>query len=77
MKGNIFKIIGLLMGALIALYITGLRLISFLMEYGNQTPETDTWRNFMVITVPDFISIIFCFYFVIYFLVKTRNLSKT
>lgn len=62
-------------GILIACYVTQLRLFSFVMELGFKTPQTDTLWNLLVYNVPDFISIVFCFTYIIIFYRKIRQLG--
>ena len=63
-------------GILIACYVTQLRLFSFVIELGFKTPQTDTLWNLLVYNVPDFISIIFCFTYIIIFYRKIKQLRR-
>jgi len=76
MKIKSIKITIYVLGALVALYVTGLRITAFLMEYGIQTPETDTTKHLLYFTIPDLISVIFCFGFVLIFIRRIRNIAK-
>lgn len=63
-------------GILIACYVTQLRLFSFMLELGFKTPKTDNLWNFLVYNVPDFISIVFCFTYIIIFYRKIKQLRR-
>ena len=77
MKNKSVKTVLYVLGMLVALYVTGLRAISFLMEYGTQTLQTDTVKHLLYFTAPDFISLIFCFSYVLIFIRKIISTIKT
>lgn len=63
-------------GILIACYVTQLRLFSFVLELDFKTPQKDNLWNLLVYNVPDFISIVFCFTYIIIFYRKIRQLRQ-
>jgi hypothetical protein len=63
-------------GALIALYVTGFRLFVFVLEMFTKTSETDSIKNLLIYNVPDFISVIFCAGYIAFFGRKIVNLIK-
>lgn len=67
MKNRLFQIITNIFAIVIAIYVTGFRLFSFVFEFGFKTPQTDNYKNFIVYNLPDFISVLFCLFFVVYF----------
>lgn len=70
MKKKYIKAIFLLFGIIVALYVTGLRILTFVFEMGLKTEKTDTIRNLLVFNIPDFISVLFCFSIVVYLIKK-------
>ena len=76
MKGKIIKVVVYSLGILIAIYITGMRLFSFVFELGFKTPATDNIKNFLIFNLPDFISVLFCFSFIILFVKKLKEAIK-
>lgn len=73
MKNRLFQIITNILAILIAVYVTGFRLFSFIFEFGLQTPQTNNYKNFIVYSLPDFISVLFCLFFVVYFSRRLRR----
>jgi biotin transporter BioY len=73
MKNKTIKLIAYCIGALIAIYVTGLRLFTFIFELGLKTPQTDNLKNLLIFNLPDFISVVFCFTYIIIFLKGIRN----
>jgi hypothetical protein len=76
MNRNIIAGLMYLIGALIALYVTGFRLFVFVWEMFTKTPETDSVKNLLIYNVPDFISVIFCAGYIGFFGRKIANLIK-
>lgn len=76
MKRRVFKIVVFVMVLLIAIYITGFRLFTFVFELGFKTPETDNLKNFVIFNLPDLISVVFCAYFIFFFYKKLKSLYK-
>jgi hypothetical protein len=74
---NKVKILLYCAGIVIACYVTQLRLFSFVLELGFKTPQTDNLWNYLVYNVPDFISIVFCFTYIIIFYRKIKQLRTT
>lgn len=73
MKKKIFRIVLFLLALLIALYVTGFRLFTFIFEFGFKTPQTDNFNNFIKYNLPDLISVVFCSYFIVFFFKKLRD----
>lgn len=76
-KKSIVAIVLYSVGILLAVYVTGLRLVTFIFEIGTKTEQSDTLRNFIIFNLPDFISVIFCFGYVVFFAKKIRKINKS
>ena len=67
------KILAYALGICVAIYVTGLRLFTFIFELGLKTSDTDNIRNFLIYNLPDFISVVFCFTYILFFYKKIRQ----
>lgn len=63
--------------SIVGIYVTGLRLFTFIFELGFKTEETDTFLNLFKYNIPDLISVIFCGYVVSIFLRRVFNDKKS
>ena len=76
MINNKIKIVAYLLGICLAVYVTGLRLFAFVFNLGFKTPDTNNLPNFLMYDLPDFISVIFCFSYILFFYKRLKYLLK-